>query len=642
MNISRQMAAGLVAVALILTACRHDHPPVAAVLPDTVKPAPAVAVPVLKVGLLPDTQGGGFNVAQAPMRALLDYYQQQQVQVVLALGDLTENGTVAEYQQWRQVAAAYKGKMTILPIQGNHDIKGTDLDWYQAVHDLFPADVVHLPGQEWKTYYWLKDRVLFLNVSYGHMPYVLEFLRQGLQSNSGRFDHVLLATHNPLVGGRNGYIREMAVDAYESSAADQQFLTMHEALRQLLADHQVMYLAGHEHAYLRSQIAGKFGGYFTEIVAGNASFKGYDSRFGESELIQHQLMFKVNDPAATGMTDVNASIFQFQGKRVDYKSWFYSHRLKKNEDGPLPTPDWQLLDRFSYAADRCDKLVFPASIPAGNQLNMLHDKSYRTVECKSGQGLKLQIIDGENQIFNRYDSRNRSKTVTAGTSTAASNAALLARQFRWLNIEHAGYRPNLNNNQRLRLINAGTADEKIEIRATTIDLKKHLQLSFAGKHDKALSETFIISGIQGQDGTYMDAGGLLKAIDKVPGLPGSRGDGSEQAKLPLLLPSHKVTANFNLADDVAGDNFVLKITLPAEVKLTAGQFQLGRWQADKQQWQSLLAQGCVSQSSYQSGFLTSLPVDVAANCQTIAGVQDAESFWIRLQHDGDYAVLANP
>ncbi len=69
----------------------------------------------------------------------------------------------------------------------------------------------------------------------------------------------------------------------------------------------------------------------------------------------------------------------------------------------------------------------------------------------------------------------------------------------------------------------------------------------------------------------MDAGGLLKAIYKVSGLPGSRGDGSEQAKLPVLLPTQKVTANFNLANDVAGDNFVPKITLPAGVKLTAGQ-----------------------------------------------------------------------
>ncbi len=43
---------------------------------------------------------------------------------------------------------------------------------------------------------------------------------------------------------------------------------------------------------------------------------------------------------------------------------------------------------------------------------------------------------------------------------------------------------------------------------------------------------------------YMDAGGLLKAIYKVSGLPGSRGDGSEQAKLPVLLPTQKVTAIF--------------------------------------------------------------------------------------------------
>ena len=52
--------------------------------------------------------------------------------MVLVVGDLAENGTAAEYRQWREVAEAYKPFMTFLPIMGNHDNKGMDQDW----HDL--------------------------------------------------------------------------------------------------------------------------------------------------------------------------------------------------------------------------------------------------------------------------------------------------------------------------------------------------------------------------------------------------------------------------------------------------------------------------------------------------------------------------
>ena len=38
------------------------------------------------------------------------------MKLVLAVGDLVENGTPAEYALWREMAERYKDKMTILPV----------------------------------------------------------------------------------------------------------------------------------------------------------------------------------------------------------------------------------------------------------------------------------------------------------------------------------------------------------------------------------------------------------------------------------------------------------------------------------------------------------------------------------------------
>src|SRR5690606_38034541 len=187
--------------------------------------------------------------------------------------------------------------------------------------------------------------------------------------------------------------------------------------------------------------------------------------------------------------------------------------------------------------------VFPSSIPPGNQLNMTHDKRYRTQHCESPNGDSARLLAGENNIFNRHDTRTRTNSITPGVSTAKSNMELLARYYRFLNIVHESYSPNLNNSQRVRLINVGTEDEEVEIRETTIDLKKLVSLSWTGKRADTLSDVLIVSGIQGQDGTYISARGVPKDITAHTGLPGARGDGSEDGKPPVTLPAGKVNSN---------------------------------------------------------------------------------------------------
>lgn len=595
----------------------------------------------LRVAVLPDTQGGGSNASILPMRALLDLYREQDADVVLVVGDLSENATPAEYQQWLSVANDFREDFVFLPLQGNHDIKGADQDWYDSMRDIIPTDVIHMPGQEYKTYAWMKENVLIVTVSYGHMPYAYDFIREMIETHRDQAEHIIVSTHNSVVGSRYGYIREKAVEAWDTSASDQAFLQVHEDYRDLFAENDVIYVAGHEHQYGRSLVNGTFGGHFTEIVAGHASYKGYDSRYGESEQIQNVVMTKMNDWGDDGQIDVNASVFTFDGPRVDYQSWYDSHSIHSNEDGlkELATVDWKLLDRFSRTTDTCEKIVFPASIPADNQLNMMHDKRYRTNPCLSPEGTMARILDGDNTIFNRYDTRTRTTNAEPGLSTARDNHALEARYYRWLYIDDASYNPNLNNNQRVRMINEGTADEELEIRETTIDLKKHVTLSWVEGWGDAQSEALIVSGIQGQDGTYLDAKGNPKNIETETGLPGSFGDGSEDGKLPVTLPPGRVNSNHNLADDTAGDDYVLQFGLPENT--TAENLTLARWDDAQERWMPVVAPECISSTGYQSTYLSSLPTDVDAGCSTAVGVATvADShFWARLNQEGTFALI---
>jgi len=608
---------------------------------NTPPPQPPATAAVLKVGIIPDTQGGGQNTSIMPMRALMEFYREQEVDLLLVVGDLSEEATPAEYAQWRSVVDDYRDDFVMLPVQGNHDIKGTDQDWYDNVSDLIPKDAIQMAGQRDKNYALVRGNVLIISLSYGQLPFTYDFTREMIETYRDAVDHIIVSTHNTMVGSRYGNIRERVVEAYDTSEGDQQFSLVHDDYRQLFADNDVIYVAGHEHQYLRSLIKGYYGGHYTELVSGNASYKGYDSRYGESELIQDMVMVKIND-GTSGTLDVNASILTFNDKLVDYRSYYEAHTIKSNDDGmrELAAPQWKLVDRFTRTTDRCDKVVYPGSIPPGNQLNMTHDKSYRTSACVSGNGYSARILDGENRIFNRYETRTRTTNFEPGVSSAKSNNELAARYYRYLHIPHASYSPNLNNSQRVRLINAGTADEEVEIRETTIDLKKQVSLSWTAPRDGAVSDVLIVSGIQGQDGTFSSARGVMKNIRTDVGLPGSFGDGSEQAKQPVALPAGRVNSNWVLDDDERGDDYVLQLSLPDDAN--AEELALARWDVEAQGWQRVVADECISSAGYDSSYLVSLPADVPGECATAAGVVTVGSdyAWARLDRDGAYALIA--
>ena len=111
------------------------------------------------------------------------------------------------------------------------------------------------------------------------------------------------------------------------------------------------------------------------------------------------------------------------------------------------------------------------------------------------QILPVFLLDGTNHTFNRHDTRTRTMSATPGYSFANSNLEMESMMYRYMFIRDQSYSPNLNNSQRARVINAGTPSEEVEVRETTIDLKKQVMLSWQAASRGTLSDELFVSGI---------------------------------------------------------------------------------------------------------------------------------------------------
>lgn len=605
--------------------------------PPTTHPTPTT----LKIGVMPDTQGSNSGVALHPMKAVLDFHVQQGVKIVLAVGDLVENGTPQEYAMWRGLADQYKDKLTILPVMGNHEPKGTDQDWHDTVESLIPADAEHMPGSRNKNYALVRDNVLLLNISYGWFERAYGFVEAMVNKHAAKVDHIILQTHNSFAGSRYGLVRENIVDGSISIVNDVLFRDAYDKYRQLLAAHDVIYVSGHEHHYSRSLIRDDTDRPFLQIISGNAAYKGYETRFSEHERIQDYLMMKVQSDS-TGFVDVNASVFEVTGPKIDYRSYFVTHSVLSNAAAlqQLDNPSWTLMDRFVRTRDRCAKTVYPSSVPSDIQRNGAYDPSYRTSPCASAGGSRARLLDGVNNTFNRHDTRTRTMNATPGYSFANSNLEMESMMYRYLFQRHQSYSPNLNNSQRARVINVGAPDEEVEVRGTTIDLKKQVLLNWQAKGAGTLSDELIVSGISGQGGTYIDPYGVAKDIASDTGLAGSYGNGTELGKAPVVLPAHATKA-WALSEATVGDSYVLEFAAPAG--RTAANSAIARYDTAARAWVPLADAGCVSAQAYQTGYLTALPADVNASCgnTTVVGFDAGRgAFWARLNRDDRLAIVA--
>ncbi|MEQ8260922.1 MAG: metallophosphoesterase [Alcanivorax sp.] len=609
-------------------------------------PPPATAS-TLKIGLLPDTQGGGDNVSMHPMKAVLDKEQALGVDIVIPVGDLTDHGTTREFEQWTSVAESYRDAgIEFLPLMGNHeDSYAYSVEWIENMKHYIPKDAVHMAGAQYLNYYVIRDNVMIILLKYYNLPIAFEWIKQEVAAHEGEFDHLVIASHDGLIGAKYGETREMIVEGIKG---DNALMDMWDDIRAFFARYDVLWVQGHEHMYQRSVVTAPIwvdpsswttadGNYrlpqYTQIMSGNASYKGYEFRYGERELVQRIVQQKMNTmDDGSPAYDANASVLTFQGDRVDYESWFVEHTIGSNEDGvkELADPQWKLMDRFSRTKNRCERLVYPNSIPEGTRPVMYLDASYISNDCTGDDGSVARMVAGTNNTFNRVESRTRDMGITPGFSRAETVTDLMRLGYQFLFQYHESWTPNLNGNERLVPLN----DSEVEIPETTIDLKELVTMSWQQGNADTASDILIVSGTQNQTGTYSSAYGAVKDIETMVGLPASQPDGT--AKQPHTLPAG-ASKDWDLATAVA-DAYGLTFDAPEGSDVDS--LTLGVRTADG--WQPLTSAECLVEGPFDGGYLSTPPTrpDTCAD-QPLVGVDPdhGRRFWTVLQQDAELALL---
>lgn len=645
------------AAAVLLTGCEDSqpvnaNPPVIVTPEPEPEPAPAPYV----VGLLPDTQGGSDSTGQAhvsihPMDELLKHQAEKGVNIVLALGDLTDNGSDIEFAEWRSVADQYAAEgIEFLPVMGNHETSyAYTQNWIENMKNYIPEDAVHMPGYEWVNYYVIRENVLIFGLAYYNLPVAFDWIRNTVDQHEGEFDHIIVASHDGLIGAKYGQTLEQIVDGTKD---DGWVYYVQEDIRKYFAAHDVIYVQGHEHQYQRSLVSAKTilqtlpssstptgGNYkmdvYTQIMSGNASYKGYEFRFGERDLVQ-AIVAQKNATLENGSThfDVNSSLLTFTGDRIDYESYFAEHTARSNDADQDFEADWKLFDKFSRAKNRCETIIYPNSILADTRPVLVLQPEYLTQDCYGDDGSNVRLVGGVNNTFNRTDTRTRDLSYTPGVSRAESLNDLFRLAYQWLYQYHQPWSPNLNSPARV-IPDAG-ADELL-IPETTIDLKEHVTTSWLPAEAATVSDIVIVSGTQNQTGMYQDDYGVPKDIEADAGLALSQTDGG--AKQPVTLPA-TATKSWDISDAVS-DAYAVQFTGPETLDaagVTLAIRQDGGWQA-------LAGDECVVEGPFSAGYIATPPArDAACNGAPLVGHDSAYGarFWVVLDADAELALIEKP
>lgn len=645
-------------IAATLVACGSDsnNSVTTPVVTTPSEPAAAPAtVAKFTIGLLPDTQGGSdatgqSHVALHPMKNVLAHQESAGVDMVLALGDLTDGGSTEEFAEWTSVAQEYKDKgIEFLPVMGNHETSyAYTVEWIDNMKNYIPEDAVHMPGYEWINYYVVRENVLIFGLAYYNLPVAFQWIKDTVLAKNDDIKHIVVASHDGLIGAKYGQTREQIVDGTKDDAW---VYDVQPQIRQFFSDYDVIYVQGHEHQYQRSLITAKKtletlpssstptgGNYrmgaYTQIMSGNASYKGYEYRYGERELVQ-MLVSQKNGTYSEGNNsdhyDVNSAILTFQGEQVDYAAYYAEHQAKSNDESYDFNADWKLMDKFSRTTNRCETMIYPNSIKEGTRPVMVFQTHYLSNDCYGDDGSFARLVGGTNDTFNRTDTRTRDFGFTPGFSRAETLMDLTRLAYQWLFVHHENWTPNLNSP--FRAIPDEEANELI-IPETTIDLKEHVTLSWLAANQTE-SDILIVSGTQNQTGMYQNAYGGEKDITAVTGLAASQTDGT--AKSAVNLPA-TATQEWDISNAVS-DSYAVQFT--GADTMDAGTVNLAHMVDGS--WQAITSVECIVELPFSDSMFAQTPSrpESCAN-QPIVGLDTnyGNRWWTILNQDTKLALIS--
>lgn len=602
------------------------------------------------IGLLPDTQGGSDSEGQShvaiyPMREVLAHQASAGVDLVIAVGDLTDGGSDIEFAEWRSVADEYAQQgIEFLPVMGNHEASyAYTYNWIENMKNFIPKDAIHMPDYEWINYYIVRENVLIFGLAYYNLPVAFDWIQEVVESMEG-IEHIVVASHDGLIGAKYGLTREQIVDGTKD---DDWVYSVQPKIREFFADNDVIYVQGHEHQYQRSLISAKTsltttpssstptgGNYrmdtYTQIMSGNASYKGYEFRYGERELVQ-MIVSQKNATMNNGSEhyDVNSSLLTFDNTRVDYASYFAQHTASSNDEDQDFTAQWHLMDKFARTTNRCESVIYPNSILDGTRPVLVLQTQYLTNECYADDGSYVTLVGGQNNTFNRTDTRTRDLSYTPGITRAETLNDLYRLAYQWLYQVHEKWTPNLNSPS--RVVPDYDADELL-IPETTVDLKEHVTLSWLPAKDTA-TDILLISGTQNQTGVYQDDYGVNKDIEADTGLDNSQTDGS--AKASIVLPA-TASKSWDISTAVS-DRYAVQYTAPETFDNT--NMRLAMY---KDGWEAIVPDNCIIESAWTDAYIDETPTrDAACAGYPVVGYDAsfANRWWVVLDTDAEIALI---
>jgi hypothetical protein len=602
------------------------------------------------IGLLPDTQGGSdsegqSHVAMYPMREVLAHQAAAGVDLVIAVGDLTDGGSDIEFAEWVSVAEDYAEQgIEFLPVMGNHETSyAYTYNWIENMKNFIPVDAIHMPEYEWLNYYIVRENVLIFGLAYYNLPVAFDWIKETVESMEN-IEHIVVASHDGLIGAKYGLTLEQIVDGTKD---DDWVYSVQPDIRDFFSEHDVIYVQGHEHQYQRSLISAKTslttvpssstptgGNYrmdaYTQIMSGNASYKGYEFRYGERELVQ-MIVSQKNATLSNGSDhyDVNSGMLTFDNTRVDYVSYYAEHTASSNDEDQDFTAEWHLMDKFSRTTNRCESVIYPNSILDDTRAVLVLQTQYLSNECYADDGSYITLVGGQNNTFNRTDTRTRDLSYTPGISRAETMNDLYRLAYQWLYQAHESWTPNLNSPE--RAIPDYDADELL-IPETTIDLKEHVTLSWLAATETA-TDVLVISGTQNQTGVYQDDYGMVKDIEADTGLDNSQTDGS--AKAAVTLPA-TATKDWDISTAVS-DSYAVQYTAPETIDATTVSLAI-----NNDGWEALVPDTCLVESAWTDAYIDEAPTrDDACDGYPVVGYDASfgNRWWVILDADAEIALI---
>ncbi len=212
---------------------------------DTKKPVQAETFNPISVGLLPDTQGSGEMVSIYPMDAVLQKFQDLGVDIVIPVGDLVNQGAPHEFEDWSRTAGKYRDAgMEFLPLMGNHERSfAYTVQWIENMKDFIPTDAVHMQDAQYLNYYVVRENVLIIVLKYYHLSIAFQWIKGVVEEYRDRVDHIIIGSHDGLIGAKYGQTREMIV---EGTKGNDLLMDQWDEIRAFFSKHDVIWVQGHE------------------------------------------------------------------------------------------------------------------------------------------------------------------------------------------------------------------------------------------------------------------------------------------------------------------------------------------------------------------------------------------------------------